>query len=103
MAGTLGAGDADLGGGLFKRRISRPGGGKSGGYRVIVVFRQPGIERVLFAYGFAKNAASTLTPQGREALTAAALAFLAADEQQIAKLRASGDGSEVGCDDNGQG
>src|ERR1700733_5435939 len=33
VAGTLGAGEADLGGGLFKKRIARLGGGKRGGYR----------------------------------------------------------------------
>jgi len=32
LASTLGAGEADLGGGLFKKRIARPGGGKSGGF-----------------------------------------------------------------------
>jgi len=31
--------DADLGGGVFKIRIARPGEGKSGGYRVIVFFK----------------------------------------------------------------
>ena len=61
LAGTLGAGEADLGGGLFKKRVARPGGGKSGGYRVIVAYRQPRTERVLFTYAFAKNVASTLT------------------------------------------
>ena len=64
MAGTLGAGEADLGGGLFKKRVARPGGGKSGGYRMIVACRAPGTERVLFVYAFAKNAAATLTPRG---------------------------------------
>jgi hypothetical protein len=31
--------DANLGGGVYKVRIARPGEGKSGGYRVIVFFR----------------------------------------------------------------
>ena len=31
--------DADLGSGLIKQRIARRGGGKSGGYRSILVFR----------------------------------------------------------------
>jgi hypothetical protein len=31
--------DADLGGGVLKQRIARPGGGKSGGFRAIVLFR----------------------------------------------------------------
>jgi hypothetical protein len=99
-AGMLGAGEANLGGGLFKKRIARPGGGKSGGYRVIVAYRQPKTERVLFIYAFAKNAASTLTPQGHEALARVAAAFLAADDRQIAMLLASGDVGEVACNGN---
>jgi hypothetical protein len=100
LAGTLGAGEADLGGGLFKKRVARPGGGKSGGYRMIVAYRPPRTERVLFTYAFAKNAASTLTPQGHETLVKVAKAFVEADDGQIVKLLASQDVSEVAC--NGQ-
>ena len=98
LVGTLGAGEADLGGGLFKKRVARTGGGKSGGYRAIVAYRRPNTERVLFAYAFAKNAASTLTPQGHEALVRVADAFVAADDVQVAALLAAGDVREVGCD-----
>src|ERR1035441_4157444 len=31
--------DVDLGGGVIKQRIARPGQGKSGGYRTIIFFR----------------------------------------------------------------
>ena len=34
-----GQADADLGGGVYKVRLARPGEGKTGGYRVIVFFR----------------------------------------------------------------
>lgn len=98
VAGRLGAGEADLGGGLFKKRIARPGSGKSGGYRAIVAYRAPRAERVLFTYAFAKGAASTLTPQGQEALTRVAQAFVAADDGQVATLLASRAVSEVACD-----
>jgi hypothetical protein len=30
--------DADLGGGLLKQRVARPGAGKSGGYRTLIFF-----------------------------------------------------------------
>ena len=50
--------DADLGGGVIKQRIARPGRGKSGGYRTIIFFR-PG-ERAVFAYGFAKSARANI-------------------------------------------
>jgi hypothetical protein len=103
VAGVLGAGDADLGGGLFKKRLARPGSGKSGGYRVIIAYRPAKMERVLFTYAFAKNAAATLTQQGHAALTKAAAAFLAADDQHISVLRTSGDVREIECDANDQG
>jgi hypothetical protein len=69
---VLGSGEPDLGGGLFKKRLARPGSGKRGGNRVIIAYRPPKTERVLFTYAFAKNAAATLTQQGHEALTKAA-------------------------------
>jgi len=103
LAGTLGAGEADLRGGLFKKRVARPDGGKSGGYRMVVAYRQPRTERVLFTYAFAKNAASTLTPQGHEALAKVAEAFLTADDGRVATLLTSGDVSEVECNGDEQG
>jgi len=56
MVNQLEAGqaDADLGGGVYKVRVARPGAGKSGGYRVIVFFRSG--ERTFYVYGFAKSA-----------------------------------------------
>jgi hypothetical protein len=45
--------DADLGGGLFKKRVARPGGGKSGAYRTILAADLRG--RWVFLYGFAKS------------------------------------------------
>lgn len=45
--------DADLGGGLIKQRVARPGQGRSGGFRMIVAYRTE--DRAFFLYGFAKN------------------------------------------------
>ena len=44
--------NANLGGLVYKQRLARQGEGKSGGYRVILFYRQG--ERVFFAFGFAK-------------------------------------------------
>lgn len=99
VAGRLGAGEADLGGGLFKKRIARAGGGKRGGYRAIISYRQPRTDRVLFAFAFAKNAASTLTPQGQEALRIVAAAFTTASDRQNEALRSNGDVIDVECDE----
>jgi hypothetical protein len=48
-----GQADVDLGGGVYKARVARPGEGKSGGYRVILFFKSE--ERTFFAYGFPKS------------------------------------------------
>jgi hypothetical protein len=48
-----GMGTANLGGFVYKRRISRPSRGKSGGYRVLLFYRKD--DRVFFAHGFAKS------------------------------------------------
>lgn len=45
--------DADLGGGLIKQRVARPGGGKSGGFRTIISYRTA--SKAFFIYGFAKS------------------------------------------------
>ena len=97
LAGTLGAGEADLGDGLFKKRLARPGRGKSGGYRMIIAYRPPQTDRVLFAYAFAKNAASTLTAHGHAALAKAAAGLIQANDQQVAALLATGDVHGVEC------
>jgi hypothetical protein len=44
---------ADLGGGVIKQRIARSGGGKSGGYRTIILFKVK--TRAVFVYGFEKS------------------------------------------------
>jgi len=45
--------DADLGGGVIKQRIARPGEGKSKGFRSIVLFRKG--DRCIFVFGFQKS------------------------------------------------
>ena len=45
--------DADLGGGLIKQRVARPGQGKSGGFRTLIAYRRG--ERAVLLFGFAKN------------------------------------------------
>ena len=45
--------DAHLGGGVIKKRIARPGEGKSGGIRALIAYRK-GV-RAVFVYGFSKK------------------------------------------------
>lgn len=48
---------ANLGGGIIKQRIARPGQGKSGGFRTLIVFRAG--TRAIFVHGFAKSERAT--------------------------------------------
>lgn len=98
VQGRLAAGEADLGGGLYKKRLARPGSGKSGGYRVLIGYRAPRSDRVLFTFAFAKNTAATLTPAGHAALSKVAWGFIAATEVQVAALIEAGEVREIGCD-----
>ena len=58
--------DADLGGGLYKQRMRRPDGWRSGGYRVVVALRIG--DRLVFLIGFAKNDRPNLSPAELHAL-----------------------------------
>jgi hypothetical protein len=81
-----GSGGADLGGGVYKIRVARPGESKAGGYRVIMFFRSK--ERAFFVYGFAKSDRGNID-QGelREFKKKAKVDFLLTDEQIEDRLR----------------
>lgn len=81
--------DADLGGGVIKQRIARPGQGKSGGYRTIILFRKS--ERAVFVYGFAKSERADISPDEEMEFKAAARHVLRLTEKQIAELVQEGD------------
>ena len=82
----MGQAEADLGGGVYKMRVARPGESKAGGYRVIVFFRSE--ERTFFVYGFAKSRRANID-QGelREFKKKAKVNFLLTDEQIMNRLR----------------
>jgi len=40
--------EADLGGCLFKKRLTREGSGKRGGYRALIGYKKPFTERIVF-------------------------------------------------------
>ncbi len=74
--------DADLGGGVYKQRVARAGGGKSGGFRTLLAFRAG--RSCFFVYGFAKNAKANVTVKELEALRAYAALLLGYDERKLA-------------------
>ena len=90
-------GDADLGGGVFKQRIARDGGGKSGGFRTIILFKVGG--HSFFVHGFAKNEKANISPKELKALKALAATFLALDLSAIETAKSAGEIAEVTIDD----
>ena len=90
--------DADLGGYLFKMRIARQDGGKSGGYRTILGFRKSDSSRIFFLYGFPKNARANITSRERAALGANAASLVDATDAQIEALKAKGTIVEMECE-----
>ncbi len=85
--------DADLGGGVIKQRIARPGQGKSKGYRTIILFRRGG--NAFFVYGFAKSQRANIDGVEREQFKEAAQHVLALTEKQLAELVKRDDFIEV--------
>ena len=88
--------DADLGGGVLKQRIARKGQGRSGGFRVIVVFRRG--ERAFFVHGFAKSDRENLRRNELRALRSLANEMLGLDGPGLDAMLANGTISEVSCD-----
>jgi hypothetical protein len=85
--------DADLGGGVVKQRIARAGGGKSGGFRTIVLFRAA--TRAFFVHGFAKNEQDTIRDDELAAFKMLAADMLNYDEATLANAIAAGTLTEV--------
>ena len=50
---------SNLGSGLFKVRVASQGGGKSGGFRTLIVYKEE--DRAVVVYGFAKNEQDNLS------------------------------------------
>ena len=64
--------DANLGGGLYKKRVAAPGKGKSGSYRTLLAFKSGA--RTCFVFGFAKSARANIDAKEEKALKALAKA-----------------------------
>jgi hypothetical protein len=85
--------DAGLGGEVVKQRISRPGQGRSKGYRAIIFFRRGA--KAFFVYGFAKSQRGNIDDDEKEQFKEAAKHVLALTEKQLAELLKKGDFMEV--------
>jgi hypothetical protein len=87
--------DADLSATLIKQRVPRPGGGRSGGYRMIIAYRAS--QRSVFLYGFAKNERDNIDDRELHDLKARQLLQHTVD--QIAMAVKQAELQEVFCDD----
>ena len=90
--------EADLGGYLFKKRLARSGGGKSGGYRTILGFRKHNSDLIFFLYGFPKNSRANITRREQDALSLNAKALVGATDDQISALKERRTITELECE-----
>ncbi len=88
---------ANLGAGVIKQRIARPGQGKSGGFRALIIFRAGA--RAFFVHGFAKKEMDNVTADELAAVKRLASELLSYDDRTIAQVVASGTLIEVKCDE----
>lgn len=88
--------DADLGGGLFKKRIAKPGRGKSGGFRTLVATHNE--DRWFFIFGFSKNERSNIDKDEEEALKMLSKQLLAYTHDELEQAKNSSALIEVICD-----
>lgn len=85
--------EGDLGGGLFKKRVAREGGGKRGGFRTMLAFRRD--DRSIFILGYPKNEKDNIGDDELTALKKLAKELLNATEMEIRKRIEAGELIEV--------
>lgn len=89
--------DADLGGGVIKQRVARPGQVRSAGFRTIILYRTK--KRSVFIDGFAKSDQDSIDEDDLARFRELASEFLGYDARQVAKLVDTGAWIEVRCND----
>lgn len=85
--------EANLGGSVYKKRISIGNRGKSSGSRTLVAFKLN--NKAFFIYGFAKNKRSNITLKEEFALKMLAKLYFTYDEKQIDRAIKIGELIEV--------
>jgi hypothetical protein len=85
--------DAKLGGGVIKQRVARPGKGKSGGFRTIILYKAHAL--AFFVHGFAKKDRDNIEDDELAALKLLASQMLSFDDRAISQAVESGTLIEV--------
>lgn len=88
--------DADLGGGLIKQRVARPGQGKRGGFRTIIAYRRG--NRAIFLFGFAKSERENLNHDELAQWQRIGRAYLGLDDEGLEAAIAADELMEVSYD-----
>jgi hypothetical protein len=95
-----GQADADLGGGVYKQRMARPGEGKSGGYRIVLFFRSE--YRTFFVGGFAKSDMANINRKALVIAKKQAKILFAMTGEQLRKALETGTFEEIREDGHGK-
>jgi hypothetical protein len=98
---AMGLIDADLGGGVFKKRIALPGRGKSGSARTLVASNKG--SRWFFVFGFEKNERANINAREIEAVQRIAADLLRLGSSELDAHVASEALKEICHDSQGQG
>ena len=88
--------DTDLGGGLIKQRLSRPGQGKSSGYRTVIAYRCG--DRAVDLFGFAKNQRANLDDNELAVWLRVGQGYLGLDDAELEAAITAGDLTEASND-----
>lgn len=76
--------DAELGGGVVKKRVSLPGRGKSGGARTLLATNKGSLW--FFVFGFEKNERANISVRELEALKTIAVDLLKLSSEELDNL-----------------
>jgi hypothetical protein len=88
--------DANLGGGVIKQRVARPGQGRSGGFRTLIAYRAEA--RAVFVHGFAKSDQDNIGDDELAELRASAREMLSWNEAKVRAMLESRAWTEIDCD-----
>jgi hypothetical protein len=84
--------DADLGGFLYKKRVARPGAGKSGGYRTLLSARIG--SRYVFLHGFPKSDKANIAQDEKKGVAVRWQGVLGVDGRRLGE--GAGDRRSIG-------
>jgi hypothetical protein len=82
--------------GLLKKRIARPGQGKSGGFRTLVATNKG--SKWFFVFGFPKNVRSNIDKDEEESLKKLSAHLLSLSQPALVTAQRAGELMEVNCD-----